>query len=147
MGQKNTTHTTTFDPQDPTTRIATGQTVTTDTRSLFEAQAEAVLRAAQKFDALIVAGRVIGAKTYQIDDASRAAMLNAWNNNVWPITWIAMDNSTISLTQAQFQAGGQNILQYYNAMVLQRRTHKTNIVALADIPSCDAYDVSTGWPP
>lgn len=141
MGRRTVTH------LADASGVSTGQVSVFDTRTMFDAQVEALGRLGFQFDAIIAAGRTIGAKTYQIDDASRAAMQQTWNNNIWPVTWIAADNSTISLTQVNFQAGAQNILQYYNAMILTRRTHKNAIAALADIPSCDAYDVTTGWPP
>lgn len=133
---------------DPTSFTFDGSSapIVTDTRTLFDAKAEAVVRLGQQFDAIISAGRTIGAKTYQIDDASLAAIQQQYNSGTWPVVWITMDNSTISLTQLNFQGGCQNILLYINLMVLNRRAHKNTIAALADIPTCDAYDVTTGWP-
>lgn len=134
---------------DPTSFTFDGSVapIITDTRTLFDAKAEAVVRLGQQFDAIIALGRTIVAKTYQIDDASLAAIQQQYNSGTWPVVWITMDNSTISLSQVNFQAGCQNILLYINSMVLNRRAHKNAIAALADISACDAYDITTGWPP
>lgn len=122
--------------------------IVTDTRTVFDAQVDAMVRLGQQFDSIIAAGRIIGAKVIQIDDASRAEMSKQLaTNNAWPISWIAADNSILSLSQLVFSAGCKNVNDYYQAMVLNRRAHKNTIAALADVVSCDAYDVTTGWPP
>lgn len=125
--------------------VSTGQISVFDTRTLFDAQVEALARLGYQFDGIIAAGRTIGANNYQIDDLSRANMLMSYNSP--PSTWITSDNQIITLNAAQFQAGCQNVNTYYNAMIANRRTHKNAIAAIKDIPSCDIYDVSTGWPP
>jgi hypothetical protein len=99
-----------------------------------------------KLDSIIAAGRIIGAKTYQIDDASRTAMQNAYNNTVWPIDWIAIDNSIVNLTQAQFQAGARNVDAYYRAMKLNARTLKSFIQGAASYAVLQGIDINSGWP-
>jgi hypothetical protein len=102
--------------------------------------------AAAKRDAVIAAGRIIGAKTYQIDDASFDKLQAYWNNNVWPIAWVTMDDTTVWLSQAQFQTGAQNVLQYVRAIRLNYNALKTSIRGATSVAQLGAIDIAGGWP-
>lgn len=110
------------------------------------AKASLLISLQAKFDAIIAAGRIIGAKTYQIDDASCAAMQQQFNSNTWPITWITADNSTISLTQVQFQSGCRNVLDYIRAIRLNFRALKDNIKNASTFAVLNAVNINAGWP-
>lgn len=99
-----------------------------------------------KRGAVIATGRVIGAKIYQIDDASFSKLQAYWNNNVWPIAWVTMDDTTVSLTQSQFQAGAQNVLQYVRAIRLNYNALKYSIRGATSVAQLGAIDIAGGWP-
>lgn len=123
--------------------------IDTESNWLPYAKVKKVIDCQAAFDSIIAAGRIIGVKTYQIDDASRSAMQQTYNAGAaaFPINWIAMDNTTVALTQAQFQAGCQNILAYYNAMVLNRRALKNAVAAATTYVQLQTIDLNSGWPP
>lgn len=126
--------------------VSTGQTQVIDTRNLADAVAEVLHRLDNQFASVVNAGLKIGVNTYAVDPQSRADMLQAWNNNTWPVQWPTMAGTLVSLTQAQFQAGGQIVIQFMIGMKANFATHTININALSTIAACDAYDVTTGWP-
>lgn len=145
MGSRRAVSINTQDPTNPFNQIASGNYTIVDDRTLADAQAEVTGRLGSYFNTIIGQGLVISGNTYQIDDNSRSLMLQTYNQPS-PISWITMDNKTMSFTSAQFQAGCLRVNSYYNAMVLNARTHKNNILALVSVAACDAYDITTGWP-
>ncbi|MBN9568690.1 MAG: DUF4376 domain-containing protein [Alphaproteobacteria bacterium] len=136
-----------------TTHNLDGTISVSDTRTIDDARAEAAQRLEGHFAALIVAGRNYAGHNYQIDDASRAninaaatmAMVapDAWSGDFY---WIASDNSHVPMTAAEVIAFGLNAGDYYTAMIFTNRAHKDAIAALTTISTCDAYDVTAGWP-
>lgn len=137
--------------------------VTTDTRTLTDAQAEVVDRVNAEFDALVAAGRVITVqsvqsvqKTYQIDDASRSditgagalALASIALNGTWPagFYWIAADNSHQPMAAADCVAFAQSVGAYYTGLVVTCRALKDASAALTTVAQCDAFDVTQGWP-
>lgn len=139
------------------THLVGGAITINDTRTLAEAQAAAVERAANQFASVIAAGRNYNGKNFQIDDASRiniggastlAVVCNSgadtWDPNFY---WRASDNTNVPLaTPAAMIAFASNTAAYYSALSFVLFTHKANIAALTTNDACDAYDVTTGWP-
>lgn len=155
MGSKTNTPITKPDPKDPTTMIVTGYIVE-DTRDLGDAIKETLGRLQVQYDGLIERGINYQGKTFQIDQSSliningaatMATVIKAVGGT-WPqnFFWIANDNSRMPLDGDGMIAFGMSVGAYYTALVLTNRALKDAILALSDIRSCDAFDVSAGWP-
>jgi len=150
--------------------VSTGEVEIIDTRTLADAQGEALARLASLFmvtdggmaGSLIDAGLTItiegSTKLYQIDDASRANIagkatqaalsLIAGTNINWPpnSVWITADNSTQALSAADMVLLGVTVANYGTALVINARALKDEILALTAVADCDGFDVTQGWP-
>lgn len=128
-----------------------------DTRNLADAQNDALNRLNNQYNGLYASGFNYNGQNFQIDPDSQAkinaacsmAMAIQASGAQWPAnyTWIASDNTTMSLgTVAAVLTFGLGVGQYVTSLVLTNRAMKDAIASLPDIPSCDAFNVASGWP-
>lgn len=153
MGGRWVEHIARPDPDDPSTMICTGETIIHDDRNLEEAQRDALQNLKHEYDQRVAAGRNYAGKNFQIDGASlqaiNAAATRAFLGNGWPADfgWIGSDNSVLPIvTGKDMIAFANDLSSYASALVLVNRAKKDAIAALPDRDSCDAFDVTTGWP-
>lgn len=134
-----------------------GTITVTDTRTLADAQNEALTRLANFYNSLYAAGFNYNGKNVQIDPASlqnvnaaaSMAIAAQATNAAWPqsYVWITTDNSTLALTTAPAViAFGVAIGNYVTTLIMTNRALKNAIAALTTIAVCDAFDVMQGWP-
>ena len=143
-----------------TTHNLDGTTTTVDTRTLADAQAEALGRLGAQYASIIAAGLAVTvqgvSRVYQIDDASQIKLAGAGMTAIaaftaggsWPagFYWIAADNSTQPMTADDCLAFAKTISAYVTAVIYAYRAAKDVIAAIDNINDCDTFDVTTGWP-
>jgi len=142
---------------EPNSFVPDGPPVVTDTRDLSDAAAEALSRLADHCQALYDAGYNFAGRNFQIDPvslqnvngAATLALVSQATGQPWPATfvWIASDNTTMPVPDAPTMIGfAASVANHVTTLILTNRALKDAIAVLPDVASCDAFDVTQGWP-
>lgn len=101
-------------------------------------------------DAKSQAGFTTQAKTWASDLGSVGSIMSKWHRHTASppvdVTWISIDNTTVTLAWADFKMLAGELQDYLDALVNQARIHKDAIDILGTITLVNDYDITTGWP-